>query len=298
MGLHATLFGLLLTLTLVSGNLLHDERRTRRPSRGEPEKGLKASTKTQDRQDRSVMGNLECQEGNPLCEPKMLKVFDFSADNDQEPDSNGEYTSATLDAGPLPESFTICSAFMVEAWTTGFTATRMFTLLDVDGERWGRIYLFAASSYTEYEVEVGPKKFRKQTEAVLFPLQWTQACLSLDSRANKVRVVVDGQLLEEEEYRREEDTGRPADLNLMLGSSRNAQGWTREMTGKISNLNVFNSSLSVERMVGLTRAGEEECGAPGDLVSWEEAEWTLHSQAKCQSTFLCQTAVLQGSQAI
>ena len=43
---------------------------------------------------------------------------------------------------------------------------------------------------------------------------------------------------------------------------------------------MFNSSLSVERMVGLTRAGEEECGAAGDLVSWEEAEWTLHSQAK------------------
>ena len=33
-------------------------------------------------------------------------------------------------------------------------------------------------------------------------------------------------------------------------------------------------------MVGLTSAGEEECGASGDLVSWEEAEWTLHSQAK------------------
>ena len=43
---------------------------------------------------------------------------------------------------------------------------------------------------------------------------------------------------------------------------------------------MFNSSLSVERMGGLTRAGVEECGAPGDLVSWEEAEWTLHSQAK------------------
>ena len=49
---------------------------------------------------------------------------------------------------------------------------------------------------------------------------------------------------------------------------------------KIAHLNVFNSPLSVERMVGLTRAGEEECGAPGDLVSWEKAEWTLHSQAK------------------
>ena len=41
----------------------------------------------------------------PIC---ALKVFDFSADNDQEPDSNGEYTSATLNVGlALPESFTI-----------------------------------------------------------------------------------------------------------------------------------------------------------------------------------------------
>ena len=38
--------------------------------------------------------------------------------------------------------------------------------------------------------------------------------------------------------------------------------------------------MSVERRVRSTRAGEEECGAPKDLVSWEEAEWTLHSQAK------------------
>ena len=52
-------------------------------------------------------------------------------------------------------------------------------------------------------------------------------------------------------------------------------GW-----GKVTNLNMFNSSLSLERMVGLTTAGEEECESPGDLVSWEEAEWTLHSQAK------------------
>ena len=56
----------------------------------------------------------------PICAPKKLKVLDFSADNDHEPDINGDYTSATLEAGSLPESFTICSAFMVEAWTTEF----------------------------------------------------------------------------------------------------------------------------------------------------------------------------------
>ena len=75
----------------------------------------------------------------------MLKVFDFSADNDQEPDSNGEYTGASLNDGFLPESFTICSAIMVDAWTTEFTSAEMFTLLDDDGDAWGIITVGSAS---------------------------------------------------------------------------------------------------------------------------------------------------------
>ena len=65
----------------------------------------------------------------PRCVPK-LKVLDFSADTDQEPDSNGEYTGASLKADFLPESFTICSAIMVDAWTTVFTSAEMFILLN------------------------------------------------------------------------------------------------------------------------------------------------------------------------
>ena len=79
----------------------------------------------------------------------MLKVLDFSADVDQEPDSNGEYTSATLEAGPLPESFTICSALMVEAWTTGFSSADMFALLDDQENVWGLITLNPYASNTE-----------------------------------------------------------------------------------------------------------------------------------------------------
>ena len=90
-------------------------------------------------------------------------------------------------------------------------------------------------------------------------------------------MVKDGQLLGEKEYRRDEDEYRPANLSLVLGY-KPLTG--EEFQGKFTNFNVFNSSLSVERMIRLTRAGEKECGAPGDLVSWEEAEWTLHSQAK------------------
>ena len=126
----------------------------------------------------------------PICRA-MLKVLDFSADNDHEPDSNGEYTSATIEAGPLPESFTICSAFMV-----------------------------------------------------------------------------DGQLLGEGEYKRDEDEYRPANLRLGLGFVPLGSFAAKENTGRVSELNIFNSSLSAERMKGLTTSGGEECGAPGDLVSW------------------------------
>ena len=117
----------------------------------------------------------------------------------------------------------------------------------------------------------------------------------MDSNQGKVTLVVDGQLLGEGDYEdrqymdKEEDLYRtkPANLRLVLGYNKlsdNEFDWNalteKEYTGKVANLNVFASALSVERMVGLTMAGGDECGAPGDLVSWEEAEWTLHSQAK------------------
>ena len=93
-----------------------------------------------------------------------------------------------------------------------------------------------------------------------------------------VMLVVDGQLLGEKEYRREEDLHRPAKISLVLGFDPDSQD---ELTGRIAGVNIFNSSLSFERMIGQTTAGGEECGAPGNLVNWEEAEWTLHSnQAK------------------
>ena len=129
----------LLSASLASCLVLPAELKERRG-----EEGRKVEARIQDREPRSV---------------STLKVLDFSEDNDHQPDSNGEYTSATLEAGPLPESFTICSALMVEAWTTEFTTTELFELLDNDGNRWGRIELNSASSYTEYVHRVWPVFF-------------------------------------------------------------------------------------------------------------------------------------------
>ena len=172
---------------------------------------------------------------------RLVKVLDFSADTDHEPDSNGEYTRATLEGGPLPESFTVCTAFMVEAWTTVFRSADMFTLLNDDGKRWGAINLFAGPSYTEYEVRVGPAFLVNQTGTMFFPLQWSRACVSLDSAGSKMRVVVDGQLMGEEEYKREADEYKPTNISLMLGFAALSR---EEYTGRHSEIKIFNSPLS------------------------------------------------------
>ena len=62
----------------------------------------------------------------PICVSKtIMTILDFSSDSDHELDSNGEYTSATLDAGALPESFAICSSFMVDAWSQSWKMSRI-----------------------------------------------------------------------------------------------------------------------------------------------------------------------------
>ena len=53
-------------------------------------------------------------------------VINFSDDNDREPDSRGEFTMASMSKPDMPRDFTICSAFMVKAWTTGFSGADLF----------------------------------------------------------------------------------------------------------------------------------------------------------------------------
>ena len=77
------------------------------------------------------------------------KFLDCLADSNQEPDSNGEYTGATLEAGDLPELFTICSAFMEDAWTIEFVSAIMFTILQNRKGSWGSINLLVSPYYTK-----------------------------------------------------------------------------------------------------------------------------------------------------
>ena len=62
--------------------------------------------------------------------------------------------------------------------------------------------------------------------------------------------MVDGQLLGEEVYKKEDDKYRPANLSLVLGFDSYG-----EDTGRSSELNIFTSPLSKERLKGITTSG-------------------------------------------
>ena len=102
-----------LSIMFIFGRLLPEEDLSKRKSGSVIEGTVLNSNR--DRQQRSSIS-------------KTTRVLDFSVDNDFKPDTNGEYTGATLEAGALSESFTICSAFMVEEWTSDYQTADMFTL--------------------------------------------------------------------------------------------------------------------------------------------------------------------------
>ena len=94
-----------------------------------------------------------------------------------------------MNAGFLPESFTICSAIKVDAWNGDGSASDVFTLIDVDGDRWGYMHLYAANRYILYKVDIGPTgPIETYVESDFFPLQWTRICFSLDSIASNLRL--------------------------------------------------------------------------------------------------------------
>ena len=52
---------------------------------------------------------------------------------------------------------------------------------------------------------------------------------------------------------------------------------------KVTQLNVFSSAISIERMVKMTTVGGEECGEEGDYLAWSEAKWDMKGEARLET---------------
>ena len=206
-------------------------------------------------------------------------MIHYADDNDQLPDTSGSrgYTGASLTKPDMPRDFTICLAYMNEAYTTDWDSADLIRLHDRDGDYWGSFELFAALTYTELTVRIGKGNMLATTADILFPFTWSRFCVSFDTVTARMAVVLNGQVVEEGVRPEiwEEDEWRPTTLDLVFGYSP-----AGEDTGMTSQLNIFSSALSTARMVALTSAGGDECGTPGDYVSWEEEDWKLTGLAR------------------
>ena len=83
----------------------------------------------------------------PFCPP--LKALDFSLDNDWKLDESKSSTHASLQKENLPPSFTICTAFMVEAWSQDNDAW-LFFLRDDIWDAWLFVGIGAMTTYSEF----------------------------------------------------------------------------------------------------------------------------------------------------
>ena len=118
----------------------------------------------------------------------------------------------------------------------------------------------------------------------LFPFQWIRPCITLDTPTGQIQVVVNGHVLENSVYQLLKDlaTVRPTNINgIYFG-----QFYSKNSMAKFTNLQIFSSVLSIQRMVAITSAGSEECGATGDLMAWQDMQWTLSGTAQMETVFM------------
>ena len=222
----------------------------------------------------------------PFCPP--VRALDFSLDNDQQPDENNSYTEATLHKKDLPSTFTICTAFMLEAFPTTFTSAKLFVLTDEEGEWWLFTEIYATSTYTEWGFKfMDSHYFLAYSDVLFYPLQWVRVCFSISidptSKNSTVIMVADGHKWIEDSW---VVKNKPDNLDLILGLRGNS--WRREkgseQPGRTANLNIFSSALPVDQMILMTSPGEEECSLGGDFLNWEKSYeenlWNIDSHAR------------------
>ena len=213
--------------------------------------------------------------------PNFLIAVIYFGLPDYKKDSKKEYTRASLVLPTeVPWNFTICGAYMVDAWPAKGSSGYVFNLKGQNFEIFLKVY--ASITNTTITVRIGEVEWITKYKRVFFLLTWMHACVSLDSASLTAVLVVDGQVLTEKQYPsylHEFDPMWAQWLSYKVIMHLGSRSEKSEAIGMVSMLNMFSFPLSKARMVAITETGNNECGTPGDVISWEEADWQLHSEA-------------------
>ena len=198
------------------------------------------------------------------------------------------HTYAELKHDPrasLPHSFSICSSIMRTTCCPTCPWPSFFAILDLSQ------FLAACRN----QGSLGNSKFQMiypggSTETVIgkvppfFPNQWTKSCIAINTMSGLVHWVVEGNLVMNTTSEQvKKSKSQPKDLSgkLILGATLYGGRWFSP-SHKVTNLNIFSSVLSIEKMKSIT--GEEEgCIEEGDYLAWGDMEWILHGHAKIET---------------
>ena len=143
----------------------------------------------------------------PFC--PSLKAFEFGLDQNEDECFTARH--ASIKKGNLPWSFTVCTAFKVEAWTKDFA---LYILSDDKGDDWHWLAILRSDRYTQFAFwHFECSSFSSKSAFLYFPLQWIRICLSMDSNTSAVRLVVNSELLREQVFMTK---GKPDNLDLAL----------------------------------------------------------------------------------
>ena len=228
------------------------------------------------------------------------RVISHNGDQQEERTRQDLDTYSTLKSDPkssLPHSFTICATTTIFKTQPKWNEQTPFLLLGEDG----RVFLNTAilsvneqKKTTTFYLGFGSPLGKAATFyqptynsiPIIFPNQWSHSCISMNTETGRIRFVVNGYLVEDKDFDavRENASNRPIDLKdrLILGIYKAAVDWG-EYNIKVTSLNIFSKSLSIEEMQEISTAGSDMCGKSGDYLAWEDMEWELSGPVTIES---------------
>ena len=183
---------------------------------------------------------------------------------------------------PLPDAFTICSTLMT---TRGdYHWWLFFNLLGKDGEQLIAPHVFSeeGGKGLETSFNVFSERSKKPMSVEIprvFPHQWVKSCTAINTTSGFLQFVLDGvSVLTVKPEKIGGSSLLPPTLtgNLILGALNFGGHWYA-VSNKVTNLNIFSTFLSEERMKDMT--GDGSCLHSGDYLSWDEMDWTLQGNA-------------------
>ena len=210
----------------------------------------------------------------PLTEENLLS----------KPKKEDLHTFAELKFDPkasFQKRFTICSTLMtravIKSWPLIF-----FSLLDKGGNNY--LNAFLNGGMESLVIISGRFSFKPKGKINrVFPEQWVSTCLAVNTGSGLLQWVVDTQLIANVtiEAIRQNALDHPVDLSgkLMLGARNTGPGGWSVHSNKVTLLNIFSYTMSIEEMQQMTVKGIERCSKHGDYLSWEDMQWTLKGHA-------------------